>query len=58
MKTVIVVTPDYDTAKEYAERLPNRPWLWVPDAHGAVNYLERIERENGIALDPFWVFPT
>lgn len=58
MKTVIIVTPDYATAAEYAARLPKRDWLWLPDAHGAVAYLERIEREHDVALDPFWVFPA
>ncbi len=33
-------------------------WLWIPDRFEAVNYLERLNRECDIAIDPFWVFPT
>ena len=57
MKTVIIVTPDYATAAEYAAKL-DRDWLWIPDRFEAVNYLERLNRECDIAIDPFWVVPA
>jgi hypothetical protein len=53
-KTVIVIHPDYAAAKDYAARL-TRDWCWAPDPHAAANWLERIETDYGVAIDPFWV---